>query len=342
MGGMDLNSETRARAAHDAVRGPALEDVLSAYLGDLSVRVGESHFKNVAARLRRTLDALECEFIGDLRAVDIIELRNRFKAAGSANRTANLVVDSLRAMLGWAVEVGMIPQSPLPPIRRLPETRDHQRYRRRALREEEVARFLAAAEADDLENEASARDEGLARVPQLPLWLALLETGARWSELRQVRRRDIDVGRRMMVLRADTTKSRRPRAIPLRGEMVCRLDALRDVHAEVLARPVKPGDRVFLSPTGSPWRTPTTNAMRILDRLLIRAGIPKVDEDGEKVDIHALRHCFASRLARGGVGLMQAQRLLGHADPKTTAQIYAHLETEDLRAAIDGLPPLAR
>ena len=52
-----------------------------------------------------------------------------------------------------------------------------------------------------------------------------------------------------------------------------------------------------------------------------------------------MRHTFASRLARNGVGLVQAQKLLGHSDPKLTAAIYTHLDAEDLRSAVDGVPP---
>ena len=42
-----------------------------------------------------------------------------------------------------------------------------------------------------------------------------------------------------------------------------------------------------------------------------------------------------------GVGLSQAQKLLGHSDPKLTAAIHTHLDTEDLRAAVESLPPLS-
>ena len=79
--------------------------------------------------------------------------------------------------------------------------------------------------------------------------------------------------------------------------------------------------------------------MRVFDRLLEAAGIDRVDASGRKLDIHALRHSFASRLSRTNAGLVQAQRLLGHSDPKLTAQIYTHLDVEDLRSAIDGLGP---
>ena len=139
------------------------------------------------------------------------------------------------------------------------------------------------------------------------------------------------------MLRAENTKSRKQRAIPLRAELVGTLIALRALQESILGRLPNVGDRVFLSPEGCPWKRPTTNAMRILDRVLDRVGIAKVDHEGRKLDIHALRHTFASRLARSDVGLVQAQRLLGHSDPKLTAQVYTHLEVEDLRGAIDSI-----
>ena len=75
--------------------------------------------------------------------------------------------------------------------------------------------------------------------------------------------------------------------------------------------------------------------MRLFNRILHRARIARTDEDGRKLDIHALRHTFGSRLARNGVGLVHVQRLMGHSDPKLTAQVYTHLDVEDLRSAIE-------
>jgi integrase len=80
--------------------------------------------------------------------------------------------------------------------------------------------------------------------------------------------------------------------------------------------------------------------MRIFNRLLNAAGIPKIDLQGRKLDLHALRTTAASRMQRNGVPLMQAARILGHSDPKLTAVHYVDLDTEDLRGAIDGMPAL--
>ena len=113
---------------------------------------------------------------------------------------------------------------------------------------------------------------------------------------------------------------------------------LRALQERVLGRLPNASDRVFLSPEGRPWGWPTTNPMRILDRLLDRAGIAKVDAQGQKLDIHALRTTCATRLARCGVALVITQRWLGHSDPKLTAQHYTHLDVEDLRAAVERAP----
>ena len=73
-------------------------------------------------------------------------------------------------------------------------------------------------------------------------------------------------------------------------------------------------------------------------RTLEAAGIARTDVEGRTLDLHALRHTAATRMARTGVPLMHAQQLLGHSDPKLTAQIYSHLEAEDLRGAVESLP----
>ncbi len=106
----------------------------------------------------------------------------------------------------------------------------------------------------------------------------------------------------------------------------------------MLGRAPLPSDLIFLTPLGESWAHATCNAMRIFDRVLAAAGIEKVDPTGHKVDINALRHTFGTRLLRAGAGLIQVQKLLGHSDPKLTAQTYSHLLSDDLRTAVEKLP----
>jgi integrase len=240
-------------------------------------------------------------------------------------------------MLRWAVESGIVAESPIEKIKPLPQGPEHRRYQRRALSDEEIRALLAASQSDDDNAHLLARAKGFWRIPQTPMWRTMLDTGARWNELRQVQWGDVDLAEGLIVLRAENTKSRKQRVIPLGAETVEVLRGLKVVQQQVLRRLPRASDLVFLSAEGCGWGRYTTNPMRILDRVLRRAGIPKHRVDGKKLDIHALRHTFATRLARSGAPLMHAQRLLGHSDPKLTAQIYTHLDAEDLRGAIDGM-----
>ena len=126
--------------------------------------------------------------------------------------------------------------------------------------------------------------------------------------------------------------------MPLTRAFVEELAALLELHERVLGGAAGPLGNVFRSPGGCALATQTVNAMRLLDRLLAAAGIERVDAHGRKLDIHALRHTAATRLARAGVPLLQTQRILGHSDPKLTARVYSHLEVEDLRESVELAP----
>ncbi len=47
-------------------------------------------------------------------------------------------------------------------------------------------------------------------------------------------------------------------------------------------------------------------------------------------------------MARAGVPLSHAQAALGHSDPKLTAQVYTHLQAEDLRGWLAAMGELPR
>jgi integrase len=330
---------------NDSQSAPRLEDIQREYLDDLRHRVTPAHFRNVEQRLTRTLAALGAERVDDLQPLVVIRYRNQLRAGGLANRSANLVADNLRTMLAWASECRLLETNPLGRIRRLPDGAGYQRCVRRALSEDEIRQFLRAAEADDQGTAKTWETKGggeknhrrsAVRIPQAPLWRAFLETGARWSELTRAPWGDVDSVRRTLLLRAENTKARRRRVVPLGSRLIAVLKKLRALQARACSRTVTDADRVFLTPEGARWCRPTNNAMRIFNRILVRAGIPRVDAEGRKLDIHALRHTFGTRMARSGAGLVHVQRLLGHSDPKLTAQVYTHLDVEDLRGAIEG------
>lgn len=63
-------------------------------------------------------------------------------------------------------------------------------------------------------------------------------------------------------------------------------------------------------------------------------------EDRTKLDIHALRVTFCTRLALAGVPIQVAQSLMGHQSVEMTANIYTRVTTQNLRDALRVVPPL--
>ena len=59
-------------------------------------------------------------------------------------------------------------------------------------------------------------------------------------------------------------------------------------------------------------------------------------KSAESINLHSLRHTFASHLVMAGVDLITVSRLLGHYDIRIT-EMYAHLVPDHMKAAVERL-----
>ena len=80
--------------------------------------------------------------------------------------------------------------------------------------------------------------------------------------------------------------------------------------------------------------------LRILDRDLAFAKIPKVDEHGRTFDLHGFRHSFASHLSRNGAPLRTVMAAMRHTDPKLTMATYSDPALLDIAGALNLLPSM--
>jgi integrase len=318
----------------------SLAELVEHYLGDLEARTTGRHSTQVRRQLGMVLAALPVTTVEELRPRHLLAYRNAQLNAGRSNRCANVHLQAIKGALTWAHSMQEIDVNPIAGVKPLPTGERHATQHRRALSEDEVVAFLTALDEED---RAMAARSGY-RVPQTPFFRALLETGARYGEMITATWADLDLtpGKASITLRARNTKAGRKRAIPLTRPMVAALNELPAYHELLHGQAPRPNDRIFLTPTGKPWCIATNSVRRILNRMLAAAGIPQTNDRGEKVDIHALRHCAITRFARAGVPLAQVQAIAGHSDPKLTARVYMHLQTEDLRSAVDCLEPKPR
>ena len=71
---------------------------------------------------------------------------------------------------------------------------------------------------------------------------------------------------------------------------------------------------------------------------LEKAGIPFLDKRGQRLDYHALRKTFITRLSRNKVHPRLAMELARHSDLKLTMKNYADVGQFPLQEVMDSLP----
>ncbi len=121
-------------------------------------------------------------------------------------------------------------------------------------------------------------------------------------------------------------KSGRAATLPLRADLA---DDLRK-HIADLDRPS----------STTPLFTLGRNFLRTFNLDLAAAGIAKRDAQGRTVDVHSLRHTFATLMARNGVSPSVAQKLMRHSDIRLTMNTYTHLGLADTAGAVAALPAI--
>jgi integrase len=146
-------------------------------------------------------------------------------------------------------------------------------------------------------------------------------------------------------LEAADEKNRKGTYLPVRSDLANELRSYLAERLEIEQRITAKSNNplpVALPPC-SPLLPVPRHLVRHLNADLKAAEIPKVDDRGFVIDIHALRHTFASLLARAGTPQRITQELMRHSDPRLTSNVYTHLRIQDTAVALDVLPsvPLA-
>lgn len=293
-GVLDVGLEERNKEA----RRPVLEqrDEYVAYLegkGD-----GHNHVRWVKSYLRRLLDSSGAINLLDLTAIRVMRWLEQFKGARSRNAAAGVV----RAFLSWCVDTGRLPMNPIPRrlLARANEAADR-RIVKRALTTDELERILACP--------------GIAKSRRLA-YRILARTGLRWSELRRLEWKDIDLIRGWLTMDAARAKAKRDINLPLTADLLKALGAVK-----------RRSSRVCRVPRKETWRKD------------LEAAKVELEIDGRLACRSSMRLTFGTHLALAGVDLRTTQRLMRHTDPKLTANVYTDPVLLDLKAAASRLMP---
>lgn len=150
----------------------------------------------------------------------------------------------------------------------------------------------------------------------------MLYAGLRIGEVAALKWRDIDLDRLEISIRREGAKNGKPRVVPIGPELAAELrQAVSRFSGDAV---IDQGDREDLRGK----KLTRKSLAHIFERWLAGRGLT--------IHPHQLRKTFATELYAAGEDLATIQRLLGHADPKTTMRYIGASSTKE-HAAVEKL-----
>ena len=281
-----------------------MERLVDGYVADLKA-LGRSadHVRHVDKRLRRLMRECHWQSLREATADSFLRWRTEQK---QAPKTINEYHAVLSALFTWLRKQNRVPANPFEIVSKV-DTRGRERIHRRALSDDEAKRLLAG--------------------PRKLLYLLAMHTGLRRGEINALHGGDfhLDTANPYWMLPAAFVKNRKEQPRPLHPELVEELQKLK------AGGKLKPEDLVF------PERVPP---MKVIRADFKTADIPLTDERGYRVDFHALRTTYITRLQRAGVLPREAMELARHSDMRLTMKTYTDVAQLPLAETVRKLPSI--
>ncbi len=275
-----------ARAASDLV-----DWLVHLELEGKATRTLYEYVRKVAPLLREFPD----KQLGEFTAADINEILRR-----SPKRSRHIVRSILNQFFLWADTQDRIDKTPMGKVARI----KHPERRQRDI-------FTVA---DVALLEALPRPDG-------HLFAILFGSGIRKAEARRLRRSDIDLDRRRLIVREGKGGKDRVVALtPSALQAVADLDLTEGLRREDHLWSSRPGGGDVVSRR---WPIGDTTFSTWFKRCLEQA-------DVQYLSPHTTRHTYHELMRRAGLNLEERQVLMGHASIRTTADIYGHISFDDV------------
>jgi len=311
------NGEIDRYAEH---RNKPLEEHLRDFkLSLLSSGISEKQVNLVYGRTRRLIEGCGFIFMKDISALAVQSFCADLRRKGISKRTSNFYLQAIQRFSEWLVINRRTPENIIGHIKGENPKTDIRRSRR-ALTEGEITKLLKATR----QAKKYCNMEGNVREK---LYILAMNTGLRASELDSLRWNsfNFDDKNPSIKVTAAYSKHRREDILPLRQDIA---EMFRDWQK---TRGDKGNDKVF--PKIDSHRT-----ANMIERDLIRAGIPYQDEEGRYADFHALRYTFITNMVKSGASPKVCQALARHCSIALTMDVYTYLKLFDLKSALEKLP----
>jgi integrase len=253
-----------------------------------------------AAQWKLFLATFEPRRMADVTREHVQDLKAKWRAAGTSPGKINALLRAMRSVYNHAAD-HKVYNGPNP-------------FAKPALiRTIKQDRAISRAEFDKLMT-AAGEMVRWKRYRDIDVVLALgYYLGLRKGEITLARWEWLDREKRMFNIPATVTKTREPRAIPVK---LAELWPILEPHARETGYIYKPD--LPLNP-GVKYRT---DFKRAFQRVVEKAGLTGVTP-------HSLRHSFATQLLREGVSIAKVSTWLGHSSIDVTVDIYGHIAGYD-------------
>lgn len=269
---------------------------------------GAKGLEDIKARYRKYVSpCIGSKPIGSVKAVECQNILN--DCAGMSFSHLNKLKQELSFVFERAVDNQMIPFNPAKNLR-MP---DYEKGTRRSITEHERKHFLICYEKD----------------PAYLLFFIMLKCGCRPEEAINLIGRDIDHEKKLLHIRGTKTKNS-DRFVPIPDALFATISG------------TKPFDTI--SPNRDGKKHSKSSYVRLYEHLkrdmnismgckvYRNALIPPLPLADDFVP-YCFRHTYCTDLCKSKVDIRTAQRLMGHANISITADIYTHIDMDDILKA---------
>ncbi|MHC2067360.1 tyrosine-type recombinase/integrase [Bremerella sp. T1] len=311
----------------------SLDELLVEYEKSLKARnITAGYIITQMKRIRELVGITKAKTLDDLNALQIEKTLANWREKGRTNKhvgrirltisSTNHYSRAIKGFTRWAWIEKKANEDVLRNLRLLNARADKKRERR-ALTNQEIRRLIQATK------DSRKSVCGLNAVDRAMLYTIAAYTGLRTSELASLKTNSIDLENNTITVEAGYSKRRCKDVLPLHASLVESLRLWLESKAKERTK----------SLFARRWAKKRHGASMIRSDLK-RANIDYVDANGKYADFHSLRHTFISSLARSGVHSLKAKELARHSTITLTMDVYSHIETDELRKALDMLPAI--
>ncbi len=341
-------------------------DHLDAYLQHLKMkkhkgrRICKSHRDNVERYLRRIISECGLARLSDMTATAIEAWMMQQESAGMGARTLNVARSAAVAFAAWCRKTRRLASNPMRDLPRADESSDRRR-KRRALTQREFRLLLAATRRRPVleamtvrrgknagQPKANVRESVKVELGRLGWERALIYktfvmTGLRKKELASITigQAVLDGPKPHLMLHGKDAKNGKAASIPLTAELAADLRAwVADWLGRARQAASEAGKSIPLTlPPEEKLLNVPTALVKILNRDLKLAGIPKADARGRTVDVHSLRHTFCTWMQMAGIVGRKTQAAMRHSSRALTDDVYTDEESLEVAQAVEMAMP---